>query len=347
MKSETLHDVIYRETFRSHTCAGWTSNADMRAALQDARRFVLDDNMSTFLGELATAAFVRSGRQMAQRMVETLRVSARIPHRTTWFEYNLRKTQGRTSELLGRHSDPWELPKREGVLLWQHPTMDGAFQMITFLDTEGDWVIDRHGYRKYTFPVATGWTTTEQCSPWPSLFHNKSKTDSEIASGVAGYKTDTVTYCQSSLLTVPPQSEALKDLINEWSGLLRRIWALLATLNDIPALRTEVKQAKGFVARGRYRKFLEHTTITLNVPQKTYRKLARSLIAAAHRRAHQVRGHWRLDWRNPGNRICQHQWLADQVCSRCHAHRLWISEHQRGDASIGFVTHDYSVEHAS
>jgi hypothetical protein len=46
----------------------------------------------------------------------------------------------------------------------------------------------------------------------------------------------------------------------------------------------------------------------------------------ARRRAHQVRGHWRRDWRHEGQRI-------------------WIKEHQRGDASLGFVTHDYHVEH--
>jgi hypothetical protein len=55
-------------------------------------------------------------------------------------------------------------------------------------------------------------------------------------------------------------------------------------------------------------------------------KVARSIIARARRRAHQVRGHWRRDWRHEGNRI-------------------WIKEHQRGDASLGFVTHDYTVKH--
>jgi hypothetical protein len=25
--------------------------------------------------------------------------------------------------------------------------------------------------------------------------------------------------------------------------------------------------------------------------------------------------------------------------------RIWIKEHQRGDASLGFVTHDYRVTH--
>jgi hypothetical protein len=40
---------------------------------------------------------------------------------------------------------------------------------------------------------------------------------------------------------------------------------------------------------------------TLHVPEKSYTKIARQLIAMARRRAHQVRGHWRMDWRNPGS----------------------------------------------
>ena len=72
--------------------------------------------------------------------------------------------------------------------------------------------------------------------------------------------------------------------------------------------------------------------ITLRVPEKAdLRKVAQRVAGEIiRRRAHQVRGHWRDDWRLPkGNKS------------------LWVTEHQRGDASIGFVTHDYLVEHPS
>jgi len=79
---------------------------------------------------------------------------------------------------------------------------------------------------------------------------------------------------------------------------------------------------------GRYRKFLSHGVITLNVPQHvSLRKVAQRALVSL-RRAHMVRGHWRDDWHLPkGNKA------------------LWIREHQRGDASLGFVMHDYKVEH--
>lgn len=32
-------------------------------------------------------------------------------------------------------------------------------------------------------------------------------------------------------------------------------------------------------------------------------------------------------------------------CLQCDARRIWINKHQRGDASLGFVMHEYSVTH--
>lgn len=34
-----------------------------------------------------------------------------------------------------------------------------------------------------------------------------------------------------------------------------------------------------------------------------------------------------------------------RVADGTRGSRIWIREHQRGDASLGFVTHDYSVKH--
>jgi hypothetical protein len=125
------------------------------------------------------------------------------------------------------------------------------------------------------------------------------------------------------------------------------LWVLLATINDLPVKIEEIKPAKGYVARGRYRRFLAHKVITLTVPETRYRKLVLRTAALLRRRAHQVRGHWRLDWIHPPSTRCEHLWQPDGkhlVCSRCSGHKIWIAEHQRGDASIGFVTHDYTVE---
>jgi len=67
------------------------------------------------------------------------------------------------------------------------------------------------------------------------------------------------------------------------------------------------------------------------------------MSAVLRRRAHQVRGHWRRDWRKPLLAGCEHVWNEEIFCTLCGGHKLWIDEHQRGDASLGFVMHDYEV----
>ena len=126
------------------------------------------------------------------------------------------------------------------------------------------------------------------------------------------------------------QSKTMYDGQMATQGRLQSIFSFLSTLNKIPLVGIqEIKQSRGFVARGQYRKFLNHSIIHLNIPGKVDPfKIAHQVTADLRRRAHQVRGHWRDDWRKPkGNKS------------------LWIAEHQRGDTSLGFVVHDYSVTH--
>jgi hypothetical protein len=161
----------------------------------------------------------------------------------------------------------------------------------------------------------------------------------------------------SELIKPPPeltdafkQSHVSYKIFAPWcgvmTGLLRRVWPLLSTIDDLPILFVpQTKLAHGFRAKARYHRFLEHKTITLSVPQLEARKLVRKAVADAKRRAHQVRGHWRKDWRRPLSALCEHEFDDALVCSKCGGHKIWVHEHQRGDASVGFVTHDYRVVH--
>jgi hypothetical protein len=127
------------------------------------------------------------------------------------------------------------------------------------------------------------------------------------------------------------------------SLLIRGLWALLATINDLPVKIEYVTPSKGYVARGQYKKFLAHSVIHLNVPESRWQKLLRATAVKVRKRAHQVRGHWRDDWRQPLAKHCDHVYDEHMRCKHCHGHKIWIAEHQRGDASLGFVTHDYEI----
>jgi hypothetical protein len=355
---------------------GVISNADLRARLLAARPFVLDDKMSGFLGELATRAFVphlghdqndsvrsdtyqhRLARMIQQ--ADAMRVSARLPHKSVWIEYDLRSANTRSHGLLRQPFNPAEAPQFEGWLIEQHPQLDVAFRMHLFTWNPDPAEADSKGFQVWAFPVLFTWTVDDTPSPWRSVLMYKDEApythapDASIASAIIGYSTPSVTIAQSDMLEDFRQykPEGVVNLLREWAGVGRRAWALLATLNDLPLVYSEVRASKGFVARGRYRRFLDHRTITINVPQKDQTKLAKQLITLVRHRAHQVRGHWRDDWRQKPHKNCPqlvetglHAWNAEGFCERCHGHRIWVHEHQRGDASLGFVTHDYKITH--
>ncbi len=58
----------------------------------------------------------------------------------------------------------------------------------------------------------------------------------------------------------------------------------------------------------------------------------------AKRRAHEVRGHWRCSPTQINER-----WLPFIDVNGQNLFRIWIENHMRGDASLGFVQHNYVV----
>jgi hypothetical protein len=344
-------DTFYRSSFKKETGGGWTSNAKWREAFTNARRFMLDDEMSTFLGDLGTQAFANPALKpgAARRMVDHLRLGARLPHETTWVEYNLRNAMKRSHELIGNPFDPTKSPAHEGWLLQQHPQIPTAFRAHILSHDDGN--TDSEGFNAWTFPVAFAWTVDDETVlPWqPIPFDiHKGQHPSEVATGVSGYITERVAICFSDMVHTPNNSAMISTLLSDWTGCLRRLWAFLATINDLPVRVTEVRPSRGFMAKGNFRKFLHHKTITLTVPQTKYRKVIKQALALARRRAHGVRGHWRHDYHHPLSPLCDHEFTADEkhmICANCKGRKSWIPPHQRGDASLGLTLHDYQVKH--
>jgi hypothetical protein len=220
-----------------------------------------------------------------------------------------------------------------GALLSQHPQIETAFR--------GTLIHLRKAGELFHAPIDFAWTTGGNPLPWPSLitaeekeFRRLSACDLQLVSPVANVR--------SAHRYVEKDPAGLKAL-----GFITRIFlTLLSTVNDLPTNVREVTASKGFVAQGRYRKFLDHAIVTLTLPKgRDPQKVARQIIARARKRAHEVRGHWRDDWRKPLRDGCLHEFDEYMVCHLCGGHQFWIRQHQRGDVSLGFVTHDYKVEH--
>jgi hypothetical protein len=299
-------------------------SAELRHAIYAARRFSADDTMSTFLADLADTAFAAKTDRARVRALEAIRTSARLPHRTCWFEISYRHTIERSKQLGIMATEHCNPPSCMGWLLEQHENIETAFQATVF-------VADDRGQLS-ALPWAYCWTSDYKPLPYDRLIPITAFKNPSLAAaltGIACYNSDHVNARLSP--TFPAQWFSDNQLIGfffEWIGMLRPIWALLATINDLPVAFSEISQSRGFYRASSYRKFLDFKLITLKVPQTEYRAVARNAVALIRRRAHQVRGHWRRNFRRPGE-------------------RLWIREHLRGDASLGFVLHDYLVKQAT
>lgn len=359
---ELLIDRLYRQTFlKAHR------NPDLRRHLEDARRFVLDDAMTRFLVELTfqsfTARAARSRKHLAKpkyerlfKLLDDIRHFSRLPHRVTWVEYSHEAYMRRELEIFDEYdielriqphaftetqevidadlkAEEWlKLSKgqRIGWLFTSHQKIETAFSCSVFSATSPTSTVSLSN-------ASYCWDTDDNPLPWKIIEPRPSRgynTGSEKATHIRGYVRPNVGF-RIMVARLPTESNdefhrSCQEHIDGLGGLLRYNWMFLSTVNKIPLAGARVvKPTHGFVARGSYRKFLSHSVITLSVPQKNIGLAARKVLGdIIRRRAHQVRGHWRDDWRLPkGNKS------------------LWIAEHQRGDASLGFVTHDYVVQH--
>lgn len=340
----TLIDRLYAQTHipvaDSHLC----NAMELRQRIYSGRRFMLDANMSIFLGELSIQVFKVKTPKLQHRLLDSIRTSARLPHRVTWLEIDAialsREMKARYPEhvYLGE-----QIPERILWLLEQAPNNDNMFRGSLFSGTLTGPIEQRLPFSwDYWWRTDNGELPKNLNDIAPPRVAGT--TMGGFLTGVPEYRSPQLGALISSWLAY--SSADLENFVHElddWRGCIRQVWALLTTLNDLPTVLKTYQPSKGFHARGNYKKFLSHSLVTINVPAVEHRKFARHIVALARRRAHQVRGHWRKDWKHPGV-LHQHLWREDQTCL-CGAHRLWITEHQRGDASLGFVTHDYKVTH--
>lgn len=128
---------------------------------------------------------------------------------------------------------------------------------------------------------------------------------------------------------------------------LRFIVAALALLNHAP-VKFMPYRPKGYLRpRFENRPFMTTNVVTLEIPAsrrrvKDINAQLRSISGGWHNRRHQVRGHWRV-----ADKQISDKWerFYDPMTEK-HRWRLWIDNHERGDASLGWVTSRYNVEAA-
>jgi hypothetical protein len=266
-----------------------------------ARKFVLDDAMSRYIADLTQHTL--RGRQRDAR-VGNFRQTARAPHALTWVEFNFKLYKDRTRELgyFKVTSDPdTDIPTRFGWLIEQHPHNPAAFRCVEIRST-----VNVEGLA-YVHSVALTWCCDNLPSPYrpypddkdnPNGAKDRLELHAHFTTVNPGHQ-DRPGFTEM-LTGNDYKSEAeLRSRVFPMTPPVT-IWAFLATIDDLPVRYTEVRPDRGFMARGNYRKFLQHSIITLNVPETRWRRLTLKAATLIRRRAHQVRGFWRRDWRHPG-----------------------------------------------
>lgn len=371
-ESPTLADALIRQWLRPQYRQVERESGWLARTIAQSRKFVLDEKMSEFLGDLAYASLMTCNDQRkACLLTDAMRQAARLPHPLTFIEYDMEAKKRRVRSEF--RSDPrFQLwadhvlgPKRCGWLLMQHPKLDTAFMALECAshsygsnDTE---LLDI----AQPSSIAYAWRVDEGPVPWPkmSIPDNwlplletvggppRRATPAGMLTGIPAYQSESLVLIEPPHITQKFVDLYFKassfNVMSELASDARYLWAFLATINDLPTRVTEVKADRGYVARGRYRKFSDHKVITLTVPTTAYKRIAMRAIAVARRRRHPVRGHWRKDWRLPLSPLCEHVFLSDETsmqCKHCHGRRLWITAHERGDASLSYVLHDYNVK---
>lgn len=355
-KAETLFDALQMECSRKKSPFSY-----LDATLRRARCFVLDEGMSSFLAELATRSFhelvgglkaefkigdadtgagvtVMGTDAEVDRLIKKLhgigqglRVLARAPHAVTWIEFDFNKRFDRylaTYSAHGASGKPFTKNNRTnypmcGWLIEQ--TGEHEYKCTTVMGNpqKGEAEVSPYSY---------AWSADEN-SPFirqeMQFGEENDETNAQIISRLAFGTPALVGLCEfhhTPLSRIVPV-DILMDCMGEMRGELRYIWSLLASINDLPIGIRKVERSRGFMGRNSYRKFMAHSVITLTLPKRmTEKRLARIVVSLSRRRAHEVRGHFRLVG-------------ADKK-------RIWIKEHIRGDASLGWVQRAaYKVKH--
>jgi hypothetical protein len=357
---ERLIDLVMREAYKKRPMIP----PSYRERLIRARKFVLDEGMSAFLADLSNAAIYEAVRHQEQDggdatmvLMDGARRMAHAPFPTTWIEYDCRARRRRSREAWdtiqtitsGSFANEDEICPRVGWLIEQHPGIESAYRMIEFVE----WA-NSGTDRVAMMPYAYTWVAYDKAViPWQSMpWSDEGRRPSEVATGVMGYRSPHVGIAPTEVTEgwyKAGGAEAIQNQMKETMGEARACFMLLTSLNHIPTVYDTVRPQKGYVAKGNYRRFFEHTVIRLTLPaHRSLKTLALRVLIHARRKGHEVRSFWRNDWRHPRTSGCNHIWINHDertlACQHCEGRRLLVKAHHRGDDSLGYVLHDYSVE---
>ena len=199
------------------------------------------------------------------------------------------------------------------------------------------------------------WCGNDDPSPWRSWSKDNDDAESIVAAGYSSTQVHLTTALRPDISNYliravvgdlaavrdPGTFTAIRDVAAPLLP-LTVLWGLLATLNDLPVVIETVTPAAAMSPAGP----ISASSSTRSSPDRAGDPVALvgtedgSLDPPAR-----ASGAWAFprDWRHPLALACDHLFDDTLTCLKCNGHKLWIAEHTRGDASLGFVTHDFEI----
>lgn len=318
-----LANQLIRETYRKKGMLRRSTTRDMdslRRTLAEAKRFVLDERMSEFAAELATVPF-DAARMRQHDVLTSMRHSAIPPFSQMFIQLDnhaFRKgllRMGRTrdfqgSPLLNPLDAPHTGPKPGDDIVkdagWLIETDRDDVKVSEFFYADMQGLGDRTAYELACLPFYFLYSLTDKGyvdGPYRGgVLDTKS---AAIAHGISFVRDNrmAVVYDRDLKFCGPREKNVVHDevhgdsyivhtMLTEFGGILRYVMCFLATLSDIPTIKTDSRPQKGYLGGGQIRKYMDYTTLTLKLPAKTTSlRLAQRLIAKARRGWHEVIPH--------------------------------------------------------
>jgi hypothetical protein len=353
MKNPTLADLCIAVAHDKRTRK---EVRDLLLLVNDSRKFVLDKNMSSYWADLSIN-LCHGEYHDRIRTLENARQLARLPHKQIFIECDWSSYCNRLVVEYGhiKANDKNRLePSRVGWLLRQHPEIETAFIATEIVENE-TWTGNG---RASPHSISIAWCSNDLSLPWKSIsfLENKHASESSWIAMVPNYNSTQVIW--TSTYTEKLSIEYINRTRLEYSTLginqtlikpmlpIRTLWAFLAAFNDLPVIFESIVPSKKYFKYGSFINYVSHVVLHLNMPETRYRKFAWETTNILQRRAHEVRGHWRNNWRRPLVPLCEHEFNTNMVCLHCHGHKMWIPEHIRyGERDAEVVKHDYQIHH--
>lgn len=333
---ELLYDQLLEATYETKAYKSF------REAIIRARKFILDDEMSSFMTDLAQAAFlsVSEGintenypekRAALRSVLGGARNMARLPFDVTWVEFNANERTKRFNEeyLIDKNhirGNVTSYPRKAGWLLVDRGSGVVGVTFVTTHSQTREVVITPYEFRYSTEDtLPSGKNLFDRLCPNLMIADRESyhRMVEQCTSGIFHTYSNKIMVAENTL-TKWLTNEQLLEYGAELKGELRYVFTTLATINDIPVTVTEVENTRGFRAKSNG-PYMRHSTVTIAIPKKReVKKLARRVVLLSRIGRHEVRGHWR-------------RYGVDRI-------RKWVMSFERGDAALGWVGKKYVVK---